>query len=461
MANVAGLTGIEAMREAASGLPIRIAFTAPSSVPASPLESPGAIFAANEIREMLEWDETVGLGELMNLPGLLASEPHIAEIMDAASHRVRDGHAPGVTGAALQAFIAAGIQSDHESTELAEAEEKLRLGMMILLREGSSEKNMLDLFPLVTDKTAHRFAFASDDRDCHDLLTSGHIDQTLRLAVAAGLDPLRAIRLATFNPAQFYGLQGLGAVAPGYRANLVVLDNLEQFTVEMTLFNGRVVARNGEFVAELRNDSVELPHEVTHSVNLAPLHRSQLRLAEADATHAVEVQNGQIVTRYVDVVPKVVDSHAVSDPSQDLLKLVCVERHNATGRVGVGLIRGFGLKRGAIASTIAHDAHNIVAIGVDDTDLLRAISLVAESQGGLAVVADGEILGHLPLPIAGLMSDQPAEDVAQEYAALEEAAGSLGSELESPFGTLAFMALSVIPEARVTDRGLIRVGVEH
>jgi adenine deaminase len=458
MANVAGLVGIEAMRQAATGLPMHIAFTAPSSVPASPFESPGATFDTAEIREMLSWSQTVGLGELMNLPGLLDADPHIAEIIDTATGTIRDGHAPAVVGTALQAYIAAGIHSDHESTSLEEAHEKLQLGLMILLREGSSEKNLLDLLPLVTDKTVHRFAFASDDRDCHDLLETGHIDETLRLAVGAGLDPVRAIRLATLNPAQFYRLPGIGGVAPGYRANLVVLDDLRDFNVAMTLFNGRVVARDGEFLPEIANRADELPHDVIHSVEIAPLQRSHLRLAADNATHAVEVINGQIVTRYVDVEPALLDGHAITDPGRDLLKLVCVERHNATGRVGVGYIRGFGLTSGAIASTIAHDAHNIVAVGVDDTDILRAISLVAESQGGLAAVANGEILGHLPLPIAGLMSERPAEEVADAYRRLEDAARSLGSTLDSPFGTLAFMALSVIPEARVTDRGLLRVG---
>lgn len=458
MANVAGLRGIEAMRDAAKGLPLTIAFTAPSSVPASPLESPGATFSASEIREMLAWPETVALGEVMNLPGLIDADPSIAEIFDASARHVRDGHAPHVRGALLQAYIASGIHTDHESTTIEEAEEKLRLGLAILLREGSSEKNLIELLPLVTDKTAHRFAFASDDRDCHDLLTSGHIDQTLRLAVAAGLDPLRAIRLATLNPAQLYGLRDLGGIAPGYRANLVVLRDLRAFDVSMTLFAGRVVAEDGVFVGTAPVPA-ELPAELTSSVRLAPLHRSQLRLEATSATRAVEIISGQIVTRLIDIEPTVVDGAAVADPVPDQLKLVCVERHHATGRVGVGLVRGFGLKRGAIASTIAHDAHNIVGVGVDDTDLLLAISLIAESQGGLAVVADGTVLAHLPLPIAGLMSNRPAEQLATIYQELETAAKGLGSTLESPFGTLAFMALSVIPEARVTDRGLIRVGL--
>jgi adenine deaminase len=460
MANVAGITGINAMREAANGLPLHIAFTAPSSVPASPHESPGATFGLEEVRDMLAWNETVALGELMNLPGVLNADSGIAELIDAASTTLRDGHAPAVRGDQLQAYIAAGIQSDHESTTIEEAHEKLRLGLMLLLREGSSEKNLLELLPLVTDKTVHRFAFASDDRDCHDLLHSGHIDETLRIAVAAGLDPLRAIRLATLNPALHYRLPNIGAVAPGYRANLVVLDDLEQFNVAMTFFNGRQVAEAGQYIFEPREEPAQLPNVLTESVHLASLRRSHLSLDADSATQAVEVVPGQIVTRLIDVDPRTEGDKAIADPDRDLLKLVCVERHQATGRVGAGYVRGFGLQRGALASTIAHDAHNIIAIGVDDTDILRAISLVAESQGGLAVVADGEILGHLPLPIAGLMTNAPLEDVAASYGALEQTAKDLGSTLDSPFGTLAFMALSVIPEARVTDRGLLRVNID-
>jgi adenine deaminase len=457
MANVAGLAGIEAMRAAARGLPLTVAFTAPSSVPASPIESPGAIFGVDEIREMLTWDETVGLGEVMNVPGVLAADPEIARKLDIARHVRRDGHAPGVTGQRLQGYIAAGIQSDHESTNIDEAREKLRAGLMILLREGSSEKNMRELLPLVTDNSAHRFAFASDDRDCHDLLTSGHIDETLRLAVAAGLDPLRALRLATWNAAQFYDLEGIGAVAPGYKANLVVLDDLESFKVTMTLHKGQIVARDGAYLRDAPTTPAELPPAVIDTVHVAAVRRSHFRLTPDQATHGVQVINGQIVTKHIAIEPTVENGEVVADTRRDLLKLVCVERHRATGRVGAGLVRGFGLKRGALASSIAHDAHNIVAVGADDTDLLAAISLVAESQGGMAVVAGGEILAHLPLPIAGLMSDAPAVEVAAGYSSLEAAARSLGSELDSPFGALAFMALSVIPEARVTDRGLLHI----
>ncbi|MGB3305960.1 MAG: adenine deaminase [Thermomicrobiales bacterium] len=453
MANVAGLPGIAAMREAARALPLQIAFTVPSCVPASAHESPGATFGLEEIEQMLAWPETVGLGEMMSFPGVINADQEIGAKLWASRGRIRDGHAPGLRGAELQSYIGSGIHADHESVTLDEAREKLELGLFLMLREGSSEKNLLDLLPLVTDATYPRIAFASDDRDCHDLQTKGHVDDILRIAIAAGLDPIRAIRMATWNAAQHWRLPETGAVAPGYRADLVVLGDLRSVAVEMTLHRGRVVARDGQFVGEIEEEPI--PEFLENSVNIAPLRLSDLRLDPAAATHAVEVVPGQIVTRLIEVEPRIEDGAAVADPEADLLKLVCVERHHGTGRVGVGYVRGIGLKQGALASTIAHDAHNILAVGVSDTDILAAIATVADLHGGLAVVADGRVRAELPLPIAGLMSAAPASEVAAAYANLEEAARELGSELPSPFGQLAFLGLSVIPEARVTDLGLI------
>jgi adenine deaminase len=453
MANVAGLPGIEAMRKAAHGLPLQIVFTAPSCVPASAHESPGATFGLEEISEMLTWPETIGLGELMDFPAVLAADQDVGAKLWASRGRIRDGHAPGLSGSALQTYIGSGIHSDHESVSLDEAREKLALGLFIMLRDGSSEKNMLDLLPLVSDATYPRIAFASDDRDCRDLLTRGHVDDILRSAIRAGLDPIRAIRMATWNAANHWQLPDTGAIAPGYRADLVVLRDLETIDVEMTIYRGSIVARDGVFVGSINESSS--PDFLQSTVHIAPLHLSHLALLASDATRAVEVIPGQIVTRMIEVEPTIEQGKAVTNPAEDLLKLVCVERHHATGRVGVGYVRGFGLKSGALAGTIAHDAHNIVAVGVSDTDILAAIATVADLQGGLAVVADGQVLEALPLPIAGLMSPEPAAAVAAAYTALEERAHTLGSMLESPFGQLAFMALSVIPEARVTDRGLL------
>jgi len=455
-ANVGGLPALTAVRDAARDLPLHIRFTAPSCVPASSHESPGATFGVNEIAEVLSWPETVGLGELMNFPGVIKGDPEIAAKLQVSMGRRRDGHAPGLRGSAIQAYAGSGITSDHESTHLEEARAKLRAGLMIMIREGSTEHNLLELLPLVTDETYSRCCFCSDDRDCHTLLHDGHMDQSLRMAVAAGLDPIRAIRLATWNAADYWRLDGIGAVAPGYEANLVVLDDLESFNVAMTIFQGKVVARDGELVEPIA--ARPAPEILRNSINMAPLMLTDLRLDPKDARMGVEVIPGQIVTKLAYITPVERDGWAVADPKNDLLKLVCVERHHATGRVGVGYVKGFGLKRGALASTIAHDAHNIVAVGADDTDILAAIATVADSQGGLAAVADGLVLAHLPLPIGGLLSDLPLEDVAAAYDQLEGTARGLGSNLPSPFGLLAFLALSVIPEARVTDKGFLRVG---
>ena len=455
LANVAGLPGLRAMRQAAAGLPLVVRFTAPSCVPASPAESPGATFGAAEIAEMLAWPETLGLGELMNFPGTLAGDAEIGAKLAAAAGHPIDGHSPGVGGAALQGYAASGPGSDHESTTLDEARAKLRAGLMVMIREGASAKNLAALLPLVTDHTYPRCCFCSDDRDCHLLLHEGHVDAILRQAVAGGLDPLRAIRLATWNPAQHWGLRDLGAVAPGFRANLAVLADLERFAVEMTLFDGRVVARDGRMVAAAPPPAI--PPELRETMRPAPVAVGDFALAPEDARQTVVVVPGQIATGWAEVAPTLRDGRAVADPGRDLLKLACVERHHQTGRVGVGYVQGFGLRRGALASSIAHDAHNIVVVGADDADMLGAVATVVASGGGLAAVADGAVLAHLPLPVAGILSDRPLAEVADGYAAVEAAAAALGSTLPSPFGLLSFLALSVIPEARVTDRGFLRL----
>ena len=458
IANVAGLPGMRALIDATADLPLHIAFTMPSCVPASVHEHGGVTLGPDAVADALGWPGVVGLGEMMDYPGLLAGAADINRKLSlaAAAGLRRDGHAPGLTGDAVQAYAGAGPTSDHESTGREEARDKLRAGMMVMIREGSSEHNLHELLPLVTDASWPRCCFASDDRDCHTIVHRGHMDDILRQAIAAGLDPVRAITMATWNTACYWQLDDIGAVAPGYRANLVLLGDLREVNVTTTIYDGCIVARDGMVIMPMPDATTAVP-DLRHTVNIAPMTTHGLRLRPEQATTAVEVIPGQIVTRAITVEPRIVDGFAVADPSRDLLKLVSVERHHATGTIGVGYVRGFGLRRGALASSIAHDAHNIIAVGADDVDLLAAIALVAESQGGLAVVADGRILGHLPLPIAGLLSDQPIAEVAAEYAALEAAVRDLGSPLEAPFGLLAFMSLSVIPEARITDRGLLIV----
>lgn len=454
IANVSGLAGIEAMIDASRGLPLGVHFTVPSCVPASPAETAGAEMTTEAIATALDFPETAGLGEMMNFPGVLSGDADIFDRLALAAGRRRDGHAPGLRGRQLDAYALSGMTSDHESTALEEGREKLERGMMLMLREGSTEHNMLELLPLVNDITFPRCCFASDDRDCAMLLHQGHMDETLRRAVAAGLDPIRAIRMATFNTADYWRLEGVGAIAPGYYANCVILSDLESFGIEFVLWQGDVVARNGKALFEMTGS---IPAVLARTVNVAPLNIADLVLPEEEGYRAVGAVDGQIVTRLLSVEPRVEAGRAVQDIEHDLLKLVCVERHNATGNVGVGYIHGFGLRRGALASSIAHDAHNIVAVGVTDEDMLAAIEAVTEMDGGLAVAVDGEITGRLPLPVAGILSDQPLESTSAAYEAIEALARSLGSTLTSPFGLLAFMALSVIPEARVTDLGFLEL----
>ncbi|HLI51415.1 MAG TPA: adenine deaminase [Thermomicrobiaceae bacterium] len=465
IANVAGLPGIEALMTASEELPLGVFFTIPSCVPASPFESAGAVMTPEVIAEALTLPRVVGLGEMMNFPGLLAGDPTIGEILTLPAPR-RDGHAPGLRGSALMAYIGSGIGSDHESTELEEAREKLRRGLMIMIREGSTEHNLLELLPLVDDETYPRCCFCSDDRDCATLLNDGHMDAVLRKAIGAGLDPVRAIRMATLATAEYWRLTGFGQIAPGYQANLVTFDRLEEIRPDLVFYQGELVAQSGQS-RFLPNSTV--PSALRDTIHISapdeaaaePVTIADLRLpapaGDAGPMVAVGAIPGQIVTRRVEVEPLVRDGEVLADPSRDLIKLVVVERHHATGNIGRGLLHGFGLKAGAMASSVAHDAHNIVAAGVDDADILKAIRTVAEMEGGLAAVRDGEVLATLPLPIAGILSPEPLEVVAAAHDRLEEVAHQLGSQVPAPFGLLSFMALSVIPEVRVTDRGLIEL----
>jgi adenine deaminase len=452
IANVAGLDGFRAFVEAGRSLPMDCWFTVPSCVPASPFETAGAVMTAGDIAAAFQVPGVIALGEMMNFPGVLAGDPDVRNKLDAASGRLIDGHAPGVRDRGLDGYVLSGMTSDHESSREDEGRQKLERGMMLMLREGSSARNMLDLLPMVTDSTYPRCCFASDDRDCTTLLHDGHMNATLRRAVAAGLDPVRAVRMATFNTADYWRLDRIGAVAPGYWANLVILEDLEAFDVRQVLYQGQLVAEQGQALFDAPST---VPDVLLNSVHMHDISLTDLRLPAAQASQAVGAIDGQIVTRLVEVEPSLVNDIAVVDLNRDLLKLVCVERHNATGNTGVGYIQGFGLKRGALASSIAHDAHNIVAVGATDEDILLAIRTVAASQGGLAVVDGGRIVAHMALPIAGILSDRPLEETASSYHQMEESARSLGSPLASPFGLLAFMALSVIPEARVTDQGFI------
>jgi adenine deaminase len=422
------------------------------------METPGHELSADDIASLLEAPRVVGVAEMMNFPGVLNAAPDVlAKVQLGHDRRVPiDGHAPGVSGKDLCAYAAAGIESDHESTRAEEAEEKLRLGMWLMVREGSTEHNLADLLPVVQRHRARRAMLVTDDRTPIDLRDEGHVDQAVRLAIASGLDPIWAIAMASLNAAERFGLRHLGAVAPGFRADLVVCDDLSALRPRLVFADGRLVARDGEplFQAAPFDYSAAL-----NSVRVAPLDVASLRLpASAGAqTRVIGLVAGQIVTRQLRCTPKVTDGAIVSDVQRDVLKLAVFERHRATGNVGVGLVQGFGLQAGALASSVAHDAHNVGVVGTNDRDMLAAVAAVADMQGGLVVVRDGEVIASLPLPIGGLMSDLPFEQVAARLDQVEEAARGIGCRTERPFMALSFLALSVIPSLKLTDRGLVDV----
>jgi len=455
IANVCGLKGAKYILDCAERLPLDLFFMVPSCVPATPLETSGAQITADSVQAALHWKNTIGLGEMMNFPGVLSSDPEVLLKISLSKGKVIDGHAPGLRGKKLNAYLATSIGSDHESTLLEEAREKLNRGMWLMIREGSSEKNLAALLPLVGDKTYHRCLFVVDDRNCVDLLKDGDIDAVVRKAIQLGLEPIRALQMATINPAQYFKLDGLGAVAPGYLANLIVIADLSTLDIEMIFHQGKLVAQEGKalFPIDMSGDE-----ELRHTINIKPFSREALRIPAEKRDHPIiEIVPGQIVTKKRKEKAKVKEGIILPDVERDILKLVVVERHKATGNIGLGLVKGFGLKRGAMASSIAHDSHNIVAVGVGDEDIFATIKAIERLQGGLVIAAEGQVLSALPLPIAGLLSNEPLETVVERLESLEAIASDLGCPLTSPFSTLSFLALPVIPELRLTDLGLVNV----
>ncbi len=455
IANVGGLEGIRYVLDSARRLPLELFLMAPSCVPATHLETSGAELGPADIKKILRYHNCIGLGEVMDYPGVLAGDTGLLEKIASARGKMVDGHAPGVQAKDLNAYIAAGISSDHESATLTEAAEKLRRGMHLMIREGSTEKNLEALLPLVTGKTWPRCFFVTDDRHAEDIFSDGDIDAVVRKAIRLGLEPVRAIQLASINTASYFRLHGLGAVVPGYFANLIVLDSLEDFHIDSVFYRGRLVAREGKPLFSLHQSGGD---RLTHTVNIKPFSVGTLKLrAKAETWPVIEVVPGQIITRKKIMKPKIVDGFTVSDTVRDVLKAAVVERHKATGHIGLGLVTGFGLKRGAIASSISHDSHNIVAVGANDADVYAAIKEVERLQGGLVAVAGGKVLAALETPVAGLLATESLETVVAGVAKLERVARELGSALPSPFAVLSFLALPVIPELRLTDLGLVDV----
>jgi adenine deaminase len=455
IANVMGFEGIRFMLRDSQALPFDIFFMAPSCVPATHLETSGASLDQEDLATLREEPRILGLAEMMNYPGVLAGDEKVIEKLSLFRGRVIDGHAPSLVGHDLQAYCSAGVRSDHETIDLQEAREKLQAGMRIMIREGTSAKNLEALLPLVNEKNSRRFCFVTDDLHPEDLLERGHMDDVLRKAVRLGLDPLTALQMVTLNPAEFFGLHDRGAVAPGYRADLVVMENLENFSVEMVYKDGRLVVRNGKIVHFPQKKDEYLPSWPIKIPSLTP---ESFRIRKQGArARVIEVIPGQILTK-VRVEEVLSDREWVlSDIQQDVLKLMVVERHKGTGRIGRALVHGFGLKRGALASSVAHDSHNIIAAGVEDLDLFTAVEQIRRMGGGLVAAEGGRILAKVALEIGGLMSKEPLESLSAQLKTLSGAAKSLGCILPEPFMTLSFLALPVIPELKLTDKGLVDV----
>ncbi len=457
IANVHGSDGIRLMATSAQGTPLNVFIMVPSCVPATHLETSGASLTAENLRPLLKEPRAIGLAEMMNFPGVIHGDPEVLKKIEIAEGRRIDGHAPGLSGKDLYAYLNAGIRSDHECTSAKEAKEKLKNGMWIMVREGSTARNLKDLLPLVNVKNGRRFFFVTDDRHPRELLEEGHIDSMVREAIRNGLDPMLAIQMATLNAAEYFRLDDIGAIAPNYRADIISFDHLGRFRVKRVFKDGILIAENGKMLSGSIKSS-PFPFKEKRGLRIKPISETSFLLrTDHPLAKIIQLIPDQIVTKKV--MAKIVLRDGVAFPNikEDILKIAVVERHHGTGNIGVGFVRGFGLKKGAIGSTVAHDSHNLVVVGTNDQDMLKVVTMITKMGGGLVAVSDGKVLADLPLPIAGLMSVESVSQVHRKLEVLQQAVRKIGCKLPDPFMTLSFLSLPVIPELKITDKGLVDV----
>jgi adenine deaminase len=455
IANVAGIAGVRFMLEASEDIELEVFFMAPSCVPATHLETAGAELTGNDIEKLAQHPRVLGLAEVMNFPGVIMGNQAILDKLERFWNKIIDGHSPGLSGAQLDAYLCGGIGSDHECTRLEEAWEKLGKGMHIMLREGSQARDLEALAPLVTAQTKQLCMLVSDDCHPEDLLEQGHMNRVLKRAMELSIDPITAIQLASQNPARYFGLRTLGAIAPGYQADIVLLNSLQPLQIGRVYKKGKLVAEDGKCLLAKKPvaEKVQLI-----SMNLEELNEEDLRLqAQGSEMRAIRAVPNTLITEEEIVTVADSQGQAISDANRDLLKMVVIERHQGSGRKGFGFVRGLGLRKGALASTVAHDSHNLIAVGVSDSDMVVAVNTLRELGGGLVVVSDGQVRAQLPLPVAGLMTAASLEQVVAWKKEVNQAALELGATLEHPFMALSFLALPVIPKLKLTDQGLVDV----
>ncbi|GFN36784.1 adenine deaminase [Tepidimicrobium xylanilyticum] len=459
IANVKGIDGIRYMLEESEDLPLDVYVMASSCVPSTPFENAGAVLEAEDLKKLKDDERVLGLGEMMNYPGVIGKDEKVLKKLELFKDKIIDGHGPLISGKELNAYVAAGVKTEHECSTKEEMLERLRLGMYIHIREGSAAKNLRELIQVVNKDNLRRCIFCTDDKHPSDLLKDGSIDHNIRLAIKEGIDPIDCIKMASLNAAEVYRLRGKGAIAPGYIADMVVIDNLDDFNIVKVFKEGKLVAENNKalFSVPSRDNA-----SMKNTVNIKKVKIDDLKISiKGNKLNVIKLLSHSLITeRAVRDVKDIVVEDGYFVKGENLLKVAVIERHNKTGNIGLGLVEDFGLENGAIASTVAHDSHNLIVIGDNDKDMILAIEELERVGGGLTIVSERRVLGTLPLSIAGLMSEEPLEEVDEKLnKMLDMAYEKLKvSRNIDPFMTLSFIALPVIPEIKLTDLGLFDVG---